>query len=117
MKRFLMCVLMMLMMASQCIGMPGSVTWEAYWDANTEADLAGYYFYWKADSQEFSNDRRVDCGLNTTLTLTGIVPDDVILTVTAYDTSGNESPFCDEIVYDEDTTSPSCVNGFGTRKK
>ena len=113
MKRFLMTMFLILTFVTQVFSLPGAKSWIAVWDANTDKDLAGYYFYYRSTTQEFSNDRRIDCGLNTTQPLTGIIPNGSFITVVAYDTSAGESEFCDELFFDKDSNPPVNVNGFG----
>ncbi len=72
----------------------GSVTLE--WDANTEADLAGYRIYYGTSSRQYS--AQIDVGLKTQFEVSGL--DDgqkYYFAVTAYDQSGNESGYSDEV--------------------
>lgn len=60
------------------------------WDANTEADLAGYKLYYSTD-RTFP-DPGIDVGLVTTYTVDGLERGKTYyFAVTAYNTSGNES--------------------------
>ena len=72
------------------------------WNANTEADLAGYKVYYAqpgdsgwtlADGYVFEGDFEhvQDVGNVTTYTIPDIVQGPYAIAVTAYDTSGNES--------------------------
>ena len=69
------------------------------WDPNPEADLAGYKLYYGATSRTQGsyaetvviNDKN---STNWSLTLPG---DTYYFALTAYDTSGNESSFSDEV--------------------
>ncbi len=75
------------------------------WDANSEPDLAGYRVYYKANSSGQPSgdyDTVVDAGNTTSKTIEGL-EDDIVyyFAVTAYDTSGLESDFSNEI-----TTAP-----------
>ncbi len=74
------------------------------WNANTEADLAGYKVYYAqpgdsgwtlADGYVFEGDFEhvQDVGNVTTYTIPDIVQGPYAIAVTAYDTSGNESDY------------------------
>jgi len=66
------------------------------WGPNGEPDLAGYRVYYGAESREYIN--FVDVGDATSCRL-GDLLDDVtyFVTLTAYDTGGNESDFSEEV--------------------
>jgi len=68
------------------------------WDPNPELDIAGYRIYQGGGSRNYTN--TLDSGLSTTNTVTGLV-DGVtyFFAVTAYNTSGLESDFSNEITY------------------
>ncbi len=73
------------------------------WDANTESDLAGYKVYRGTVSGTYSLVEDV----GDTTNYNDIVPDgDYYWVVTAYDTSGNESLYSNEISKNVDTVSP-----------
>ena len=66
------------------------------WDPNTEDDLAGYKIYHGTHSGDY--DSVIDVGNITQYTVTGLEPATLYyLALTAYDTSGNESDFSDEV--------------------
>lgn len=111
MKRLLMVIAIVFLYAPLVFGLPGVKQWKAIWDANTEADLAGYYFYWRAGSEVFDDTRRVDCGLNTEYNLDSI-PNSNYLALTAYDTSENEAGFSNEVFFDKDSIAPAVVDGL-----
>ncbi|MBN2238611.1 MAG: carboxypeptidase regulatory-like domain-containing protein [Dehalococcoidales bacterium] len=93
------------------------------WDANPEADIAGYKLYYDTDSgfpyQGSGVDQGtspIDVGNLTSFTLTGLTTDCVIA-VTSYDTAGNESWYSAEktavlggsisgYVFEEDGVTP-----------
>jgi hypothetical protein len=101
-----------LLFSTLVFALPGSKQYEAVWTANTEADLEGYYLYWRDNSGSFNDTDKVDCGLNTSQLLTGIVPNKTVLAITAYDTSGNESEFSAELPFDQDSQAPNSPSGF-----
>jgi len=69
---------------------------QAGWQANTEADLSGYFVYWGTTSQSYSNFLNV--GNRTTWRFTGLtVGQTYYFNVRAYDTSGNLSPYAVEV--------------------
>ncbi len=111
MKRLFMVIALILLYAPLVFGLPGVKQWKAVWDANTEADLAGYYFYWRIPFGEFNDANRVDVGLATEWAL-GDVPFSSILAITAYDTSGNEGDYSDEYPFDKDGIAPGAVGGL-----
>ena len=113
MKKKLLTILIILLYAPLVFGLPHTNTYKAVWDANTEADLAGYYLYWRTNSGEFNDADRVDCQLNTEYNLSGISNDTlVVLAVTAYDTSGNEGGFSSEVPFNKDGIAPAAVGGL-----
>ncbi len=66
------------------------------WDANNEADLAGYRVYVGLASGAYSTS--IDVGTVTSYTLTGLATGTTYyFAVTAYDTSGNESAPSNEV--------------------
>lgn len=65
------------------------------WDSNTESDLAGYKVYYGSSSGNYGIP--IDIGNRTTYTLTGLDLGTYYFSVTAYDTSGNESGFSNEV--------------------
>ena len=103
--------LIILLYAPLVFGLPGLKQWRAIWDANTEADVAGYYLYWKTSGGEFTDTDRIDCGVNTEQSL-GSVPSNTIIAVTCYDTSENEGGFSSEIPFDKDGIAPAAVGGL-----
>ena len=68
------------------------------WDANTESDIAGYKVHRGIISEVYTD--IVDVG-NTTIHNTGTLVDgtNYFFAVTAYDTTGNESGFSNEVSY------------------
>ena len=71
------------------------------WDANTETDLAGYKVYRGQSSGSY--DHIVDVGNVTEHQIEGLDPGTYFYGVTAYNISGTESGFSDEINYVEGT--------------
>lgn len=68
------------------------------WDPNTEADLAGYKLHIGTSSGSYDTD--VDVGNQNYYTLSNLVSGQIYyISVTAYDTSGNESVNSDEVIY------------------
>ncbi len=81
------------------------------WDANTEEDLAGYKVYRGSVSGVY--DGYTDVSNNTSYIFEG-VPDNqaLFISVTAYDSSGNESLFSNEVVFILDSIPPVKVGGL-----
>jgi hypothetical protein len=66
------------------------------WDPNTEDDLAGYNVYYGTQTGDY--DFVIDVGDTTQYTVTDLDPEtQYYFTVTAYDTSSNESDFSAEV--------------------
>jgi len=66
------------------------------WDANTESDLDGYKLYYGTTQGAYPNVVVIDDKSATTWQLT-LVPGTYYFAMTAFDTSGNESGFSDEV--------------------
>ena len=68
------------------------------WDANSEPAVAGYKVYYGTSSQYYSSS--VDAGNATNYTLTGLEEGKLYyFATTAYDSSGSESGYSNEIAY------------------
>jgi fibronectin type 3 domain-containing protein len=65
------------------------------WNANSEPDLAGYKVYYGTSSRTYATS--VNVSAVTTYTLTGLTGGTYYFAVTAYDTTGNESGFSNEV--------------------
>ena len=84
------------------------------WDANTESDLAGYRIYIGDETGKYDNG--TDVGLKTIFEWKNLDPGRTyFFVVTAYDKSGNESGFSDEVSYTlalPDTVPPAAPTGI-----
>lgn len=67
------------------------------WDANTETDIAGYKIYYGSSSGNYET--TIDIGNTTTCVLEEAPADTTYFAVKAYNTSGFESDFSDEVIY------------------
>jgi uncharacterized repeat protein (TIGR02543 family) len=66
------------------------------WDPNTEPDLAGYKLYYGTTSESYGSP--INAGNVTTYTLSGLTSGQrYYISVTAYDTSSNESGYSSEV--------------------
>jgi len=65
------------------------------WDPNTEANLAGYKIYYGPAPRTYATSTNV--GNRITYTVTGLSAGTYYFAVVAYDTSGLESPFSNEV--------------------
>jgi hypothetical protein len=75
------------------------------WDPNNEADLAGYKVYYGAASRNYSFN--MDVGNHTSCAISGLEEGKTYyFAATAYDGSGNESGFSQEVVYNTVTNHP-----------
>ena len=85
------------------------------WDANTEADLAGYKVYYGTSSRVYGSP--IVLGLQTSYTVQGLTPGTYFFSVKAYDTSGNDSGFSNEVSTNISQVPPGTgcdVNGDGS---
>ncbi len=85
------------------------------WDANTEADLAGYKIYYGTAPGVYGTP--VTTGLQTTFTLTDLTPGTYYFAVTAYNSAGLESGFSNEVftIVSATPAGSGCdVNGDGS---
>ncbi len=76
----------------------------ATWDPNTEADLAGYHLFIGTESGNYSD--VIDTGLATVGTFATLPDGPYYIAVTAYDTSGNESGYSEEVMVVVDSNAP-----------
>jgi len=72
------------------------------WDANSEDDLAGYKVYYGTASGAYTNSKDVGMATQSNSTvyyaLEGLTPGQIyFIAVTAYNTSGSESDFSNEV--------------------
>lgn len=112
MKRILVIILVLLLYPVWVVATPGVKPKTAVWDANPETDLAGYYLYWGSPGT-FNNTDRVDVGNVTQYDLEGIPGPQI--TITAYDTSDNESEYADSVPLDGSPPSkPSTLSVIPT---
>ena len=73
------------------------------WDANSEDDLAGYKVHYGVSSGNYYSHE--DVGNQTSYALTGLGGgNDYYLAVTAYDFSGNESAYSNEVIFSDQTS-------------
>ncbi len=87
---------------------PTSVSAVVAWDPNTESDLMGYKLYVGTSSGVYG--AAIDVGNFTDYEVRNLEPGRTYyFSVTAYDLSGNESSFADEITNTMSTTSISCT--------
>jgi hypothetical protein len=65
------------------------------WNASTSANVAGYKLYYGTSSGNYTNNIKV--GMVTSYTVSGLAPRTYYFAVTAYDASGNESGYSNEV--------------------
>jgi fibronectin type 3 domain-containing protein len=74
------------------------------WNANTEPDLAGYSIRYGTSSRSYTT--KITVGKTTQYTVTGLSAGQTYyFAATAYDTSGNESGYSNEVRYTTPTTA------------
>ena len=104
MNRILISISMLLLFASLALGQPAPVTMlcvsgdtvRLAWDANPEADLAGYKVFKGLASRTYGTPP-VTIGKVTTYTFTGLPSGTYYFAVTAYNTAGQESEYSNEV--------------------
>jgi hypothetical protein len=75
-------------------GDPGTIN--VAWDSNREADLAGYKIYYGTAPRTYGPP--IDVGNVTSYSVTGLAKGQkYYISITAYNRSGKESPFSDEV--------------------
>ncbi len=81
------------------------------WDANSESDLAGYKLYYGSGTRDYQE--VIDVGNELTFTVDNLTEGQTFyFALTAYDTSGNESGYSTEVVYEVPNVSPEIPEGF-----
>lgn len=80
------------------------------WDANIEPDLAGYMVYYGTAPGSYGVP--VDIGNQTTYTVTGLGYGTYYFSVTAYDTSGNQSDYSNEVIKTLSDTTPPVISAI-----
>jgi hypothetical protein len=73
-----------------------SLAWDAplYSDGTPVANVAGYMVYYGTSSGSYDN--KVDNGIKTSCTISGLAPGTYYIAVTCYDSAGTESSFSNE---------------------
>lgn len=82
------------------------------WDANTQPEVAGYKLYYGTAPGQYGNP--VDCGNVTTCTVPNLAPGTYYFSVTAYDASGGQSGFSNEVstaIPSGTDTQPPVISG------
>jgi hypothetical protein len=93
---FLFLLIFILCFLSSGVAHAASVT--LAWDRSQEKDVAGYRVYQGKNSHHYTT--MISVGNSTTCTVTNLEPGKTYyFAVTAYDTSGNESSFSQEVAY------------------
>lgn len=110
MKRFMFVFVLVLIMA--CLAQAKTVNYTLKWDANSEADLAGYKVYQSTISGKYTVPVKVMAGTPASPVYEGVVTDDsdkvvtYYFVVTAYDTGGLESDYSNEVSMVVDSRIP-----------
>ena len=110
MKRILLFVLAVLFLATSAFA-ASDVTFE--WNANSEADLAGYRLYQSTQSGTYVGNPVATIAEGTeTVTLTDVPDGTWYWVLTAYDTNDNESEYSNEVTASLDTEAPAPPQNF-----
>ncbi|HTN42830.1 MAG TPA: fibronectin type III domain-containing protein, partial [Nitrospiria bacterium] len=107
-------VLLVLQSHSPALAGDASLTWNApttNTDGSPLTDLAGFKVYYGTSSGIYST--TIDAGNQTTYTVTGLGTGTFYFTVTAYDSSGNESGFSNEGSKTFADTTPPVISAIG----
>jgi hypothetical protein len=110
MKRIILASIVCLMFASICFSAPGIRQWKLTWDPNTEEDLAGYRLYYGKEAGIYGEP--IDVGNVSQYLITGNIPANSYLALTAYDLSGNESGYSEELFFSKDQAAPAVPGGL-----
>ena len=87
-------------------------TIKAIWDANSEADLAGYKLYSsRASGGPYVVKADVGNATAYTIDISGEADGIMYFVVTAYDNNGNESEYSNEVSWTIDHTAPAPPTG------
>lgn len=93
-----------------------AATLQITWTPNTEPDLAGYKIYMGTATGQYGLPQDVGNVTSRTITLTPTTGATYYFALTAYDTSGNESGYSDEVsVFIPDATAPAKPTGLMQR--
>lgn len=122
MKRIIvLLILLLLCSVSVASALPGDkAQWQLCWNANTESDLSHYDVYWRASSTApwtEANSIQVALSPNPCQIITGLVPFNYEVTVTASDLSGNESGAAPAIPFAKDGSAPLIPSGAAVSRK
>ena len=101
MKRLITLIIFLLLSTAAWAGSDVTLSW----DANTEADLAGYRLHYGNAPGIYDN--QVDVGLVTIHTVADLPDGTYYFALTAYDTSANESEYSNEVNTALDATPPA----------
>jgi len=95
------------------VGIPNSyaTSWRADWIDNTEPNLAGYYLYWRTTEGTYNATDKSWCRFSEKI-ITGLVPDNNFICVTAHDAALNESECSTEVLFDHNLPPMSVPSGL-----
>ena len=93
-----------LVIAASCYAAATSVT--LAWDQNQETDLAGYKLY-QSSTATGTKVLTQTLGKVTTTVVSGLVDGDYFWVLTAFDVSGNESGYSNQVTFHGDTAPPA----------
>ena len=80
------------------------------WDPNPESNVAGYKLYYGFETGNYEH--TVDVGNQTTYTVTGLEENQpVYFVVTCYNTSGTESGYSNQVVFEAENLAPTAAAG------
>ena len=109
MKKMLVLVLAICMVFSVAVAQAESV--KAIWDANSEADLAGYKLHYGLVSGDYETSIDVGLVIEHIIDVGSWGDGLYYFAVTAYDNAGNESGYSNEATYSVDHTAPADPTG------
>jgi len=86
------------------------------WNRNTESDLAGYKLYQRTNSGSYNIPVKDDIQADAnSYTLNVDIIEKTYFVLTAFDTSGNESDYSNEVNFIPDLIAPSPPQGFSIK--
>ena len=101
-------IVMLIVLVGAFVSIAAEVT--VLWDANADKDLSGYKLYQGTSSRNYGTPIDIKCGPNnnacSTYIIKNLVDDEYFWAVTAYDKSGNESDYSNEVSLSIDSVPP-----------
>jgi len=105
--KYLFCILVVMSLLAAVSSFAATTTVNLAWDANTETDLAGYKLYQSAGPTGTKALIQTIVKPTVTASVVGLADGNWCWVVTAYDGSGNESGYSNQVCLQADTQAPA----------